>query len=232
MNAGGKCKAWGGIVNQSRTLAIAGLSFGPEDRAWRERFVRWSAAFCHASRANLRGERDVPELVRLLGQEDARRVTESRHMPNTVSLELSMMLEEACRRGEMDRFAFMGANREKATLIDHIGVCERIMKTPLAMVFAIKARRFILLFMITLPIALLHKFAEAEPLLVTIITMLVAYPVLGLDQIGVELQQPFFKGSLSHLPLDDICATIEGDLLAMLDQGPPEEEFKATRWAS
>ena len=30
-------KLWGGIVNQSRNLAIIGLSYGPDDRAWREK---------------------------------------------------------------------------------------------------------------------------------------------------------------------------------------------------
>ena len=50
--------------------------------------------------------------------------------------------------------------------------------------------------------------------------MLVAYPILGLDQIGVELQNPFSTRSLSHLPLDDIAETIERDLLALLDFEP------------
>ena len=50
--------------------------------------------------------------------------------------------------------------------------------------------------------------------------MLVAYPVLGLDQIGVELQNPFSTRSLSHLPLDEIAQNIERDLLALLDFEP------------
>ena len=48
--------------------------------------------------------------------------------------------------------------------------------------------------------------------------MLVAYPMLALDEIGAELQQPFSTASLNHLPLDDICATIDRNLLAQLEQ--------------
>ncbi len=66
----------------------------------------------------------------------------------------------------------------------------------------------------TLPFALLHKFGNG--LLVPVVTMLVAHPVLGLDRIGVELQNPFSLRSLSHLPLGDISMMIEQDLLAML----------------
>jgi putative membrane protein len=46
--------------------------------------------------------------------------------------------------------------------------------------------------------------------------MLVAAPLLALDQIGVELQNPFSTSNLSHLPLDDISAGIERNLLAAL----------------
>jgi putative membrane protein len=211
-------KAWGGIVNQTRNLAVAAMAYGPSDGDWRERFVRWTAAFAHASRASLRGQRDVPELAGLLGAEDARRVQQAQHMPSFVALMLADLLAEACERRGMDRFRSLLFDREKAALIDHIGVCERIMKTPLARVFSLKIRRFILIFLATLPFALLHKFGDqADSLLIPLVTMLVAYPVLGLDQIGVELQDPFSTFRLSHLPLDDICRTIEDNLLALLD---------------
>lgn len=208
-------KLWGGIVNQSRNLAIGALAYGPDDRAWRDQVVRWTAAFSHAARASLRGERDVPELVALLGPEQAAAVFSARHMPSYVMRRVASLLEGACRSGAMDRFAFLQLDRERCVLIDHIGACERILKTPLAQVYAIKIRRFIVLFLATLPFALLHKFENG--LLVPLVTMLVAYPVLGLDQIGVELQNPFSVRSLSHLPLGDISRTIEQDLLALLE---------------
>lgn len=219
-------KAWGGIVNQSRNLAVAGLSYGPSDPEWRDRFVRWSAAFCHSCRAFLRDETEVPELVTLLGQADADRVMASQHMPTFVSKVLAEMLEQAHRSGGMDRFAFIQADRERSSLIDHLGVCERIKRTPLAMVFAIKTRRFILLFLVTMPVALLDKFAEGQLILVPVVTMLVSYPILGLDQIGVELQYPFSTKSLSHLPINAICGTIEGNLLALLDE-PDARQFSS-----
>src|SRR3954452_6303947 len=67
-------KLWGGIVNQTRDLAIQGLSYGPVDPRWREDLVRWTIAFAHASRRSLRGERDLPEIEFLLGKEDADRI--------------------------------------------------------------------------------------------------------------------------------------------------------------
>ena len=114
----------------------------------------------------------------------------------------------------MDRFAFMQVDRERAALIDHIGACERILKTPLPLVYAIKIRRFIALFLLTLPFALLHRINGDW--LIPLITMLVAYPLISLDQIGIELQNPFAKANLSHLPIGDISETIEKNVVGLL----------------
>jgi predicted membrane chloride channel (bestrophin family) len=60
--------------------------------------------------------------------------------------------------------------------------------------------------------------------------MLVAYPILALDQIGVELQNPFPTRSLSHLPLDEITGTIQRNLLSLLsDVGDPPGERMENR---
>jgi putative membrane protein len=139
-------------------------------------------------------------------------------MPSFVAWRLADLLQDACDRGEMDRFAFMQIDRERAMLIDHIGGCERILKSPLPLVYSIKIRRFIVLFVLTLPLALIHRLnGDWGNWLVPLITMLVAYPLLALDQIGIELQNPFSQSNLSHLPLDEICATIEGNLMGMAE---------------
>jgi putative membrane protein len=211
-------KLWGGIVNQSRNVVISALSYGPADAAWRDQFVRWAAAFPHIARCSLRGEPPAPEVIALVGKEGAAQIAASAHMPSFVALQLADLLREACDRWHMDRFAFMQIDRERAALIDHVGACERILKTPLPLVYAIKIRRFIALFLLTLPFALLHRISTDW--LVPFITMMVAYPLMSLDQIGIELQNPFAKANLSHLPIGEISATIEKNLLGLLEATP------------
>ncbi len=207
-------KLWGGIVNQSRNLIIGALAYGPADPEWRQEFSKWAAAFPHIARLSLRGERTRTDLVRLLGEEDATMVMNAEHMPSLVAMKLAELLRDACERFDMDRFAFLRIDKERAELIDHLGACERILKTPLPMVYAIKVRRFILVFLLTLPLALLHRMSGEW--MVPIITMMVAYPLIALDQIGVELQNPFATVNLSHLPLNDISQTIEGNVKGLL----------------
>ncbi|WP_373653366.1 bestrophin family protein [Schlesneria sp. DSM 10557] len=219
-------KLWGGIVNQSRNVVISALSYGPDDIVWRKRFVRWAAAFPHVARCQLRGEPMPPEITDLVGQNTAEQIGASVHPPSYVAMQMATLLREAYESGQMDRFAFMQIDRERATLIDHIGACERILKTPLPKVYAIKIRRFLALFLLTLPFALLHRMSGAW--LVPVITMMVAYPLMALDQIGIELQNPFAKANLSHLPIGDISANIEKNLLGFLrekEEGAIDEEL-------
>jgi putative membrane protein len=210
-------KLWGGIVNQCRDLAVVSLANGPEDRRWREEIVRWTAAFAHAARRSLRGERDVQELAALLGPEEAARVATAAHMPSYISARIATQLACALKQEQMSGFAFQQADRDRALLLDHVGGCERISKTPLPLAYAVKIRQFIFLFLLALPFALITRVGWLTPLVAT----LAAYPILALDEIGAELQRPFSTASLNHLPLDEICATIEGDLLAQLEHDRP-----------
>jgi hypothetical protein len=82
----------------------------------------------------------------------------------------------------MDRFVFLQADRERSMLIDHLGACERILKTSLPMAYAMQIRQFLILFLATLPFALLAKIGWLTP----VVTMLAAYPipVAGPDRDG------------------------------------------------
>ena len=54
--------------------------------------------------------------------------------------------------------------------------------------------------------------------------MLIAYPLLSLDQIGVELENPFSVKSLSHIPLDEISENTERNILDLLADSAKNEQ--------
>ena len=207
-------KLWGGIVNSSRNLVIATLAYGPRDPDWRRRFASWTAAYAHVCRRSLRNERELPEVAALIGTEEAARIAASGHMPGYVASGLARLLGEALERNEIDPLAFSWAERQRAALVDHLGGCERIQKTPLPRAYSVQIRRFIFLFLAAAPFALILRIGWLTPLM----TMLIAYPVLVLDEIGAELQYPFSPRSLNHLPLDEICAAIESNLLELAER--------------
>jgi putative membrane protein len=216
-------KLWGGIVNQSRNLVISALSYGPTDPEWRDNIVRWTSVFPHIARCSLRGQKPNPEVLDLVGQVHFDAIANSQHMPSYVVYKIATLLMEGREKFQLDPFSFQQIDKERALLIDHVGACERILKTPLPIVYSIKIRRFIMLFLVTLPFALLHKM-DIE-LLIPLITMLVAYPLISLDQIGIELQNPFSGSNLNHLPLRNIVDNIQANLAGLQEVQENEDSL-------
>lgn len=204
-------KLWGGIVNQCRNLALTGLQYGPDQEEWRRDLIRWTASFPHVAKRSLRGERELPELSRLLSDSEIQSILAARHMPSFILKQIAHLIRSARTNKTLDDFYFLQIDKERALLMDHVGACERILKTPIPLVIAIKVRRFILLFLLFVPFVLMQKVGWYTPEIMVVI----AYPLLALDQIGVELQSPFSKQNLSHLPLDDIATMIEEDLISL-----------------
>ncbi len=208
-------RLWGQIVNHSRNLAITALTHGPDDAAWRESVIRWIAAFGHVTRATLRDEGLPGEVRALLGARWAEEVGQARHMPSFVAFRIGEFLRQACDEMGMDRLGFLEADRERAWLIEYEGGCERILNTPIPPAYSINIRRLAFLYLIFVPFALLEHLKGVE-WLTPAVMVLIAYPILAIDQIGVELERPFSTDSLNHLPLDQLTTTIEADLLALL----------------
>lgn len=215
-------KIWGSIVNQSRNLAIIGYEYTPKKSELTARFLKWVAAWPHIMRESLRKEKNLKEVESLLGVEDTKRVREASHMPTYTGAKIARLIAELRSQG-LDDFAFQRAERERAILIDDIGACERIRNTPMPYVLAIKTRRFIFLFLLLLPLALIDRAEWLTPLVVA----LASYPLFSLDEIGAELQNPFSPRNLSHLPLSGICDTIEANVLSLQDSAAEDSKLTA-----
>lgn len=206
-------KIWGSIVNQSRNLAIIGYEYSSANQALSKTYLSWVAAWPHVMRESLRGEKNLSEVEELLGKEETNKIRNSQHMPTYVGAKIAEFLTMLRTRG-LDNFAFQRAERERALLIDGIGACERIRNTPIPLAIAIIVRRFILLFLLLLPLGLVDRVVWLTPLVVA----LAAYPLFTLDEIGAELQNPFSPRNLSHLPLKNICLNIQANVLSLLNK--------------
>ena len=203
-------KLWGNLVNCSRNLAIIAINYiKPSSENDIDKFFGLIAAMPYLMKNNLRGITSVDEVKHLLDDEMYAQLQPWQHKPNFISSKLASMLSQMQESGKLNSFSFLKAEELRETIIDCQGACERILKTPMPFVMAIKSRRFIFLFLMILPVALVNYSVYINPLIVT----LVAYTLFSLDQIGVELQNPFSIQNLSHLPLNDICNTIEKNLM-------------------
>jgi putative membrane protein len=204
-------KLWGEIVNSSRNLALVLYSYSEKNNEVVTSGLKWIAAWPHVMRESLRQEKALVEATNLIGKEEAERLRNAENMSMYIASKIAGILSALKDKG-LDSFAFHRAETERSRLIDAIGGCERIRNTRMPLVLAIKARRFIFLFILLLPLALVDRAGWLTPLIVA----LASYPLFSLDEIGAELQNPFSPRNLSHLPLDVICRTIAGNVMGLL----------------
>ena len=115
--------------------------------------------------------------------------------------------------GQISDIILVDLDQNVQGLIDQLGGCERIRKTPLPFAYVVHLRRALLLYCFTLPFALVETYGWGA----IVGTVLVAYIFFGIEETGVEIETPF-DGDENDLPLDRICATIEKELLGMLGE--------------
>lgn len=198
-------KLWGNIVNQSRNFVIAICYYTKtEDKLWLEKICHYVSAMPFLIKQNLRDQTDIREVKKFFDKDIFKMLSRAASPPNILSALIAQEVQTARQFHGLDGFGFLKIDDQREQLMNAQGACERILKTPMPLVMAIKSRRFILLFLLVLPFALINVSVYLTPW----VMFLVAYALLSLDQISVELQNPFSEENLSHLPLDSICQTI------------------------
>ena len=91
-----------------------------------------------------------------------------------------------------------------------MGGCERIHKTPLPFAYVVHLRRALVIYCFSLPFALVDLFDWKWAVILD--TMFMSYVYFGIEEIGVEIEDPFGVDE-NDLPLEEICASISRNTL-------------------
>lgn len=203
---------WGGIVNASRNLARVVTYHASLNEAESHDFRVWIVAFVHGVRARLRGEQQVPEAAELIPPGDYQQMLAAPHPALYSASELSRRI--GALSGRLDPIIAGVAEHELGNLVNCLGGCEKILRTPTPLGYILLMERGAFLYLVTLPAALVGRVGWLTPL----VTIGVAYLVLMIETLGNELDNPFGLDP-SDLPLDTICSNISFDVLGV-GRGP------------
>jgi putative membrane protein len=204
-------KLWGSIVNESRNQARACTVFLKDDPGLVRACVRWSIAWAYAAKESLGGRVGLGPVARSLPVDEVESALAAGHVPLHISRRITSLLADARDRGLISDFVMLAIDANNQQLIDYLGGCERIKKTPLPFAYMVHIRRALILYCFTLPFALVDSFGWGA----IVGTLLVAYIFFGIEEIGVEIENPF-DGDDNDLPLERICQSIERDLLGLI----------------
>lgn len=195
-------KLWGGVVNETRNLLRSAAVNIPSLELLR-RLAVWTAVYPYALTRVLRGEGALGPAAALLPAAEVQRVLAAGNAGVAVAMRMSSVLAEARQRGLITDYMQLQIDQNVQLLIDYQGGCERIVKTPLPFAYMLHLRRTLILFILGLPFALVETFGWATVPVVA----LVAHTFLGIEEIGVEIEDPFGTED-NDLPLEQISASI------------------------
>ncbi|MEK6257680.1 MAG: bestrophin family protein [Planctomycetota bacterium] len=205
-------KLWGSIVNESRNLARQSATWLAADRELAQRAIWWTVAFAYGTMHRLRGVSDIGAAKNHLSAAAVSEVLSMGHVPLAVSRRLTELVASARDRRLIDGDQLRCLDQNVQLLIDCCGACERIRSTPLPFAYAVHLRRALIVYCFTLPLALVQEYGwETVP-----VTLMIAYVLFGIEEIGVEIEDPF-GSDVNDLPLETICESIEQNLREVAD---------------
>ena len=198
----------GAIVNNARDLARQTRSFldaaAPEVRIAQGELI---VVFYATIRRYLRNEREWPELAEQLDADRFGQLAATRCPPVLVARWLSDGFVTEARAGRLSEQRLQVLDNAISDIVDFFGGAERIMKTPVPFAYAHHIKGFLTMFCFTVPLAMLGAMGWYTG----IASAIVAYAMFGIDEIGVEIEDPFGYDA-NDLPLDSIGETLALDV--------------------
>ncbi len=220
-------KLWGSMINNTRNLArqILVAIQGNEPDALKEKshHLRLLVAFAIATKLHLRGEKLNDELKDLMEPQQYAKLQTMNHPPLEIAFWISDYLQQQMQQGRLHPYQLNHMLALLDTMVDALGGCERILKTPIPLAYAIHLKQLILLYCLALP----FQIVDATHWWTALIVGLISFAVFGIEEIGIEIENPFGQDP-NDLPLDTICETMRRnieDLISLVSMSPEKADL-------
>lgn len=204
-------KLWGGLVNSTRNYALKLNAYLlKEDHETRKWFAQMIPNFVIATKEHLRKGVQLSELEAAEpGFPES--IAEYKHKPNRISAMLYSKVNDLYKAGKLTGDQFRVLDKEMKDFIDIMGACERIKNTPIPYSYSMFIKKFIFIYIITLPFGFVTSFEY-----VTIpTTMLITFVLLSVELIAEEIEDPFGR-DINDLPTDQLADRIKENVREVL----------------
>jgi ion channel-forming bestrophin family protein len=206
-------RLWGGFVNSTRNFAMKLNACIPkgnhEDREW---FSKMIPNFIYASKEHLRKGVQFAELDPVDGAFISE-LKKYNHRPNKLAAMLYEKVNDLYKKNEITGDQLINLDKELKDFIDLMGACERIRNTPIPYSYTMYIKKFIFIYIITLPFGFIPTFGYFTIPNV----LLVSFILLSVELIAEEIEDPFGK-DINDLPTDELADKIKDNVREILLQ--------------
>lgn len=196
-------KLWGALVNNSRNLAIKINALFESDKEQKSFFRNTISAYAFALAKHLQSSKVNTEVDEGMAKIWSH-LSDEEHKPNHIA---SMMLKRIValrNEGRLSNEEWIILNGELSSFTDVCGACERIKNTPIPFSYSIFLKKFIFIYVMTLPFGYVFSLGYY----VVPVVAFIFYVLASLEIIAEEIEEPF-GGDANDLPTMQIAAKIQ-----------------------
>lgn len=210
---------WGILVNNVRNLArqiwVSIDEKDPQDIVKKVATLRLLVAFAVALKLHLRSQPVNSELEDLMSAAQYQKLKSMNNPPIEIAFWIGDYLNQQYDRNCVNVYQLTAMNELLNSMIDTLGACERILRTPIPLAYAIHLKQLLLLYSLALPFQMVKDLTWGTGPVVA----LVSFTLFGIEEIGIEIENPFGHDS-NDLPLDNICATMRRNIEDLISMSP------------
>ena len=204
-------KQWGALMNSSRNLAVKLNSILPhDDEKNRSFFKEIIPRFATELRVHLQSE-DTRFALDEKPHPEIPDFDRRKHVPNQVASLIISRTMQLNRQDEITGDQLILLNPELTSFLDICGACERIKNTPIPYSYSAFIKKFILFYIITLPLGFVFNLGY----LVIPVVIFVFYVLASLELIAEEIEEPFGNDA-NDLPMGRIAENIKKNVVEIL----------------
>lgn len=192
-------KLWGGLVNNSRNLAIklSAMLKDENDRKFFRKFIPTYASILHKHLKDSDTSKQLFEDVDL-------EIDHHKHKPNQVKRMMFHKINDLYESKKITGEQLIILNKELQSFTDICGACERIKNTPIPYSYSAFIKKFIFFYIMTLPFG----YSISLGYYVAPVVVFIFYVLASLELIAEEIEDPFGDDE-NDLPTKKIAENIK-----------------------
>lgn len=212
-------RCWGTLIiavrNLARQIWVSISDNQPEDLLQKKSALRLLVAFAIAMKLHLRQEPINPEVEPFVLPDQYKRLKTMNNPPLEIAFWIGDYLSIQHEQNHLDISRLTAMNQLVNNMVEALSGCERILRTPIPLAYAIHLKQLLLLYCLALPFQMVKDLTWGT----APVAALVSFALFGIEEIGIEIENPFGHDA-NDLPLDNICATMQRNIEDLISLSP------------
>ncbi|NEU08868.1 bestrophin [Flavihumibacter sp. R14] len=203
-------KLWGGLVNNSRNLALK-LNAVLQDEESRLFFRETIPLYATALKEHLQSE-GTRFMLDEKAHPELSDIDTQKHVPNQIAKLMMMRINDLYNHQKLSGQQLLFLISELTSFTEICGSCERIKNTPIPYSYSAFIKKFIFVYVMTLPFGYVFSLGYY----VAPMVMFVFYVLASMELVAEEIEDPFGSDA-NDLPMGKLASNIDKHVKEIMD---------------